>query len=185
MFPFFHRSWSRKIIKNGNGESYSPPNDDINAPDLYIPIMSFITYILMISGIMGQSEQGFQPDQLSITTTTGLITLGLEVFIIKLLFYLFLSDNESPSIPFLDVLAYCGYKFVSLSLILLLGTIHKFAFYGSFALFFLLTNWFLIKTLATSIPQSIVLDRKMTRNYVIAGIMIAEGIFSYFLCLAL
>lgn len=182
MFPFLHRCWSRKVIKGANGDTYSPPNDDINAPDLYIPIMAFITYILMLCGIMGQSEKGFQPDHLSVTATTGIITLFIEVMIVKLLFYLFLSENDSPSISILDALAYCGYKFVSLSMTLLLSTISNYLFYGSFILFYLFTAWFLIKSLSPLIPTT---GGKMTRNYVILAIIILDGIFSFFLCLTL
>ena len=31
-----------------------PPKLDVNAPDLYIPIMSFVTYILMLGICLGK-----------------------------------------------------------------------------------------------------------------------------------
>jgi hypothetical protein len=48
LFPWRHKSWSRKVSRrgmsgdqgsNGSGgvEGWMPPRDDINAPDLYIP----------------------------------------------------------------------------------------------------------------------------------------------------
>lgn len=36
---------------NGQVGAYAPPRSDLNAPDLYIPVMSFITYVI-ITGIM-------------------------------------------------------------------------------------------------------------------------------------
>lgn len=183
MFPFLHRCWSRKVVKGANGDTYSPPNDDINAPDLYIPVMAFITYILVLSGVMAQSEKGFQPDQLSVTATTGIITLLIEVIIVKLLFYLFLSNNDSPSISTLDSLAYCGYKFVSLSIILLLSTINNYLFYGSFVLFNIFTSWFLIKSLSPLIP--VTAEGKRSRNSVILAIIAVDVVLSFFLCLTM
>lgn len=32
----------------GQQESYCPPRDDINAPDLYIPAMAFVTHVLLV-----------------------------------------------------------------------------------------------------------------------------------------
>lgn len=32
---------------------FLPPKDDINAPDLYIPVMSFVTYIITVSFMLG------------------------------------------------------------------------------------------------------------------------------------
>ena len=181
MFPYLHRSWTRKLVRHENEEYHSTPKDDVNAPDLYIPIMAFITYILTFSVLMGLTEKGFRPDILSISTTKGLVILGLEVLIIKLLFYLFLSNDDSPSISFLDAIAYCGYKFVGLTLILLIGTYNSYTFYGSFIFFFLITTWFMIKTLSAIIPE-MASEQKNTRNYVVLGIVILECVVSYFLC---
>lgn len=43
MFPFRHKSWERLVAQqsvDGHAESYAPPRDDLNAPDLYIPSIS-------------------------------------------------------------------------------------------------------------------------------------------------
>lgn len=163
-------------------DHYYPPKEDVNAPDLYIPTMAFITYILTLSVLMGLSEKGFQPDLLSISTTKGLIILGLEVLIIKLLFYLFLSTENEPSLSLLDIISYCGYKFVGLTAILLIGLYNTYTFYGSFLFFYFITTWFMIKTLTATIPQSISFHHKNVRNYTVLGIIALEGLVSYFLC---
>jgi len=41
------------VMKSG----YYSPRDDINAPDLYIPTMAFISYILLIGLAMGLSDR--------------------------------------------------------------------------------------------------------------------------------
>lgn len=36
---------------------YAPPTRDINAPDLYLPLMGFLTYILIVGYSKGTSNQ--------------------------------------------------------------------------------------------------------------------------------
>lgn len=36
---------------------YAPPSRDINAPDLYIPMMGFLTYILIVGYSKGTTNQ--------------------------------------------------------------------------------------------------------------------------------
>jgi YIF1 len=50
--------WTRTITKSDNGVVvYLPPRDDINAPDLYIPLMAFITYVLIVGFSMGTAGE--------------------------------------------------------------------------------------------------------------------------------
>lgn len=180
-----HRSWARKTIRGEGGDAFLPPNEDINAPDLYIPTMALITYVLVVGALMGFSDNNLNPETLSITATTAILTLALEVFIVKLLFYLFLSDDRSPSIPILDIFAYCGYRFVGIIFILLIGFSHPIAFYGAYAFFTLITAWFMIKTLRQWLPSVPEHEDRKTRNYILVGIVIIQGILTYFLCYTL
>ena len=36
-----------------NGNEPTPAREDVNAPDLYIPLMAFITYVLMSGFVLG------------------------------------------------------------------------------------------------------------------------------------
>ncbi|KAK8656624.1 hypothetical protein V6N13_098569 [Hibiscus sabdariffa] len=45
--------WVRATEKLGGELSYKPPIDDINAPDLYIPLMAFGTYVVLASFLLG------------------------------------------------------------------------------------------------------------------------------------
>ncbi|KAJ0982836.1 hypothetical protein J5N97_011091 [Dioscorea zingiberensis] len=48
LLPFLHRGhWTRISEPVGGRLSYKPPIYDINAPDLYIPLMAFGTYIIL------------------------------------------------------------------------------------------------------------------------------------------
>lgn len=54
--------WSRDRNPHDGG-SYKVPSQDLNAPDLYIPLMAFITYILVMGFIMGITDT-FTPEVL-------------------------------------------------------------------------------------------------------------------------
>lgn len=182
LFPYIHRSWGRKQTRTESGDVFLPPNEDINAPDFYIPIMAFITYINLVGLLMGFSEKGFQPNLLSITATTGLVSLFFEVLLIKLLFYLFLSDDKAPSIPFLDIIAYSGYRFVTIIFILMIGVTHPMAFYGAYAFFTLLYAWFMLKTLGQWLVPVHESRMKTTRSYILIAIVLVQAAITYFLC---
>lgn len=112
LFPWRHKPWTRR---QGTGPGprgqeawYLPPREDINSPDMYIPVMSVVTYIFLealISGIKGQ----FQPELFGYIATTALVVVIVEILGLKLGCYLLSISNESQ---LLDLVAYSGYKFV-------------------------------------------------------------------------
>uniref|UniRef100_A0A158Q6X1 Protein YIF1 n=1 Tax=Elaeophora elaphi TaxID=1147741 RepID=A0A158Q6X1_9BILA len=78
LFPFLHRDWT---VKYDSSDSPVPPRSDVNAPDLYIPLMAYVTYIL-ISGFVLGTQKRFTPEQLGIITTNALAYLIFENLII-------------------------------------------------------------------------------------------------------
>jgi hypothetical protein len=180
LFPFIHKSWSRKIVPAADGrEMYLPPSQDVNAPDLYIPSMAFVTYILLIALIMGTSSMGFKPDLLGMTASSGLFTLALEVFLVKLGFYLL----SYPPVQILDLVAYCGYKFVGIILILASGWIFGWiGFISSFVILALFMAIFMVKTLRLVVPQPLEASPRNMRNYALITIAVLQGIFTGILC---
>lgn len=60
LFPFTHSDWS---IKYSQDEPVQP-KFDLNAPDLYIPCMAYVTYILVVGYVLG-IRQAFSPGQKS------------------------------------------------------------------------------------------------------------------------
>jgi hypothetical protein len=110
LFPWRHRPWSRKQQHSHNGQEgyFLPPRDDINSPDMYIPLMSVVTYVLLYTLIAGL-RGAFKPEFFgSISGTALLIVLG-EIACLRLAMYLLSINSESQ---LLDLVAYSGYKFV-------------------------------------------------------------------------
>jgi protein transport protein YIF1 len=112
LWPWRHRPWSRqqRLSSNGQDGYFLPPREDLNSPDMYIPVMAFVTYILLstlIAGVRG----AFHPELLGITATTAVAVVIFEILGLKLGCYLLSITNESQ---LLDLVAYSGYKFVGI-----------------------------------------------------------------------
>lgn len=74
-------------------------------PDLYIPLMSFVTYVLLY-GIQRGMIGDFQPDVLAACASFAVFLLVAEVCIAKTGLHIAGCDA-----PVLDVVANCSYKF--------------------------------------------------------------------------
>ncbi|KAF9600956.1 hypothetical protein IFM89_014662 [Coptis chinensis] len=86
--------WTRITEPVGGRLSYKPLAFDINAPDLYIPLMSFGTYVVLASfklGLIGK----FSPEALSLQFTKGLLGWFLQVLLLKVSLYS-LGSGEAP-----------------------------------------------------------------------------------------
>jgi hypothetical protein len=110
LFPWRHKPWSRKQSIGPNGQEgwFLPPRDDLNSPDMYIPVMALVTYILLATLLAGL-RGAFQPELLGYTATWAFFIVVVEIMLLKLGCYLLSISNESQ---LLDLVAYSGYKFV-------------------------------------------------------------------------
>lgn len=88
--------------------NYLPPRDDLNSPDMYIPMMALITYILL-STVLAGIRGSFHPEILGSITSTALAVIIFEIIVLKLAMYMLSISNDSQ---LLDLVAYSGYKFV-------------------------------------------------------------------------
>lgn len=88
-------------------DAFETPATDPNAPDLYIPLMALITYILLLGFSYAQAAS-FSPEVLGVTTSSALLLLSLEVAVIKIGFWLI--GEECPS--YVDLFALLAYRFV-------------------------------------------------------------------------
>lgn len=128
LMPFTNRTWARQRgmdpgqfegnMNDSSVPTYLPPRDDVNAPDLYIPLMAFWTYVMMVGFVFGMRNQ-FSAEILAKYISKGFGLLSLEVAIIKLGLYLI----NARYTPLLDVIAYRGYKFVGVVLTMIAGLI--------------------------------------------------------------
>jgi len=100
----------------GSGSHGTGPDGmkvDTEDPDLYIPLMSYVTYVL-VYGTQRLLLGDFRPELLSATASFALVMLILEVGVSKLGFYV-----AGSSVPMLDIVANCGYKFAPLALMVM------------------------------------------------------------------
>merc|ERR1719400_44790 len=79
LFPFAHSDWSIRYSHDEPGQ----PRYELNAADLYIPSMAFVTYILVVGYMLGLQDR-FSPEVLAATASSALSTLVLEILIIYL-----------------------------------------------------------------------------------------------------
>ncbi|CAN6466166.1 unnamed protein product [Victoria cruziana] len=123
--PFLHRGqWTRIREHAGGRLSYKPPIYDINAPDLYIPLMSFGTYVVLAGFAMGLTGK-FSPEAVALQFSKGLIGWSLQILLLKAAIY-FLGTDAAP---LLDVVAYGGYAFVGVSLSVLAKIFWNYSYY--------------------------------------------------------
>lgn len=111
LFPWRHRPWSRQSTRSSDTQGaieFLPPREDVNSPDMYIPLMAFVTYILLSTLIAGLNGK-FEPQLLGITFSNASVIIILELVVLWLGRY-FLNINSESQIY--DLIAYSGYKFV-------------------------------------------------------------------------
>ncbi|KIY48353.1 YIF1-domain-containing protein, partial [Fistulina hepatica ATCC 64428] len=120
LFPWIHKPWGRRKASTGAERQYNnpyqqpqnflPPRQDINSPDLYIPTMAIITYVL-VNGLQQGLQGGFKPQVLGELFSMSLFVIFCDLCFIKLGCFL-LSIPSSDSLTMVDLIAYAGYKFV-------------------------------------------------------------------------
>ncbi|XP_076441571.1 protein YIF1B-like isoform X2 [Babylonia areolata] len=140
IFPYTHSNWSIQY----NQDDPIAPRYEINAPDLYIPIMAFVTYVLAAGVLMG-TQNRFTPEQLGVQASTALVWVIIELIAVMLSLYVM---NLASDLKYTDCLAYSGYKFVGMIFSLLAGLLFRGAGYYITLLWFAAAlSFFLVRTL--------------------------------------
>lgn len=96
---------------------YALPRDDINSPDMYIPLMGLITYILVWNIKQGLNGV-FNPENLYYKLSSTLAYVGLDLFILKLGLYLLVNTphlSNTSVTSLVELTCFVGYKFVPLT----------------------------------------------------------------------
>ena len=140
----------------GQGYYFLPPREDVNSPDMYIPVMAFVTYIListLLAGLRGQ----FHPEVMGSTFGYALAVVLVEIAILKLGTYILSITSESQ---LLDLVAYSGYKFVGVIVTLAVAEIANlgqgtggWAGWSVFTYTFLANAFFLVSSTTTTAGQ--------------------------------
>ncbi|GME71485.1 hypothetical protein B5S31_g335 [[Candida] boidinii] len=149
LFPFKNRTWTRIFrtstdANNNPVELYAPPTEDVNAPDLYIPLMSFMSYILVwaiFSGINGT----FHPQLLGFAATRTLSFSVVDVALLKIVFYVL-----NIQCKLWDIVSYSGYKYTSIVIVMLVKGLYPESLILTYITFFAITfslGFFLMRSL--------------------------------------
>lgn len=126
LFPYTNKSWIRQsksdVPSNGNGQAevFATPIEDVNAPDLYIPTMAFLSYILVWA--LGEGFKGdFHPEMLGYATTRTLAFYIMDLILLRISFYVLGINSKNSKLW--DLVSYTGYKFVPIFVLLVLETL--------------------------------------------------------------
>lgn len=178
-FPFSHSDWAVKYDQ----DEPVPPRYDVNAPDLYIPSMAFVTYVL-ISGYLLGLKNKFTPEQLGMQASSALMWLVLEVLAIWLATYIL--NITSSNLRILDIIAFSSYKFVSMiSSLLASMLLYSLGYLVVLAYTCLTLDFFLLRTMRIAIlsgPSSDQFGHNSRRGlYLLLGICALQPVMAYFM----
>ncbi|CAA6662994.1 unnamed protein product [Spirodela intermedia] len=137
--PFLYRNQRA----NGGADLLQAPISDVNAPDLYIPLMSFGTYLVLAGFSLGLCGK-FSPDALTLQFSKGLIGWLLQILLLKALIY---SAGGGGEAALLDVVAYAGYAFAGAAIAVGARIFSRHAFYLVLPFAGLCGGVFLVKTM--------------------------------------
>ena len=106
--PFGRRSLGGE--EEGAPEVDESAVEDLNHLDLYIPLMSLLTFALLLGFEFG-AENNFHPDQIGYVVVKSLMLWLLEALVVRIGAYAL-----GLELSYLDLLCLTGYKFVGLAL---------------------------------------------------------------------
>jgi len=150
------KKWKREFLETASDtpdqpftKKFSSAMFDENAPDLYLPLMSFVTYVVVSAYIKG-TNGNFTPEVLG---QVMYHCLGFQVFeVILIRLGLFLLNEKAPV---LDLTANTGYKYIGLCINMLVGMLlGRWMYFGSLIWTGCMTSYFMLKTLANNYASS-------------------------------
>lgn len=179
---------------NGVGkfsEGFAPPREDVNSPDLYIPAMSVVTYVLLVAVIRGL-ESRFRPEALGVSLSKALGVMFFEFVLVKLGCYLLNIQGEHTIV---DLFAYSGYKFLGVIITLLVGLLHlgRLAYWSVWAYTTAANAFFLLRSLRyvvlpdPSSPSSVTIThaQRSRRIQFLFSIAVAQSVFGWLLIIGI
>uniref|UniRef100_A0A8C9VQ26 Protein YIF1 n=1 Tax=Scleropages formosus TaxID=113540 RepID=A0A8C9VQ26_SCLFO len=184
-------SQGKEMVDKNNWEvSYQQdtpvaPRFDINAPDLYIPAMAFITYIL-VAGLALGTQDRFSPEILGMQASSALVWLIIEVLATLLSLYLVTVNTDLTTI---DLIAFSGYKYVGMIVGVLAGLLFgKTGYYlillwCCMAIFVFMIRTLRLKILSEAAAEGVLVRgaKNQLRMYLTMAIAAAQPVFMYWL----
>ncbi|XP_073455090.1 protein YIF1B [Aquarana catesbeiana] len=181
LFPYMHQDWEVRYQK----DTPVAPRFDVNAPDLYIPVMAFITYLL-VAGLALGTQNNFSPEILGMQASSALAWLIVEVFAILLSLYLVTVNTDLTTV---DLIAFSGYKYVGMIWAVLCGLLFgKTGYYVllgwcSIAIAFFMVRTLRLKILSAAAAEGVLVRgaRNQLRMYLTMAIAAVQPVFMYWL----
>merc|ERR1712048_995180 len=143
--PFLHKEW----VARNPGTSSQPltPRDDVNIPDLYIPAMALLTYVLLAGINLGRHDH-FTPETLGSNLSSGMGWLIFELLVVLFVIYLISVRTDMKTY---DILSYLGYKFVPVCTIMICTLFTSGMFWPVYLATSASCAFFIAKTMETKI----------------------------------
>ncbi|XP_028274780.1 protein YIF1B isoform X5 [Parambassis ranga] len=181
VFPYMHQNWEVSYQQ----DTPVAPRFDVNAPDLYIPAMGFITYVL-VAGLALGTQNRFSPELLGVQASSAFVWLIMEVLAVLLSLYLVTVNTDLTTI---DLLAFSGYKYVGMIVGVVSGLLFgRLAYYLSLlwccaAIFVFMIRTLRLKLLSEAAAEGRLVRgaRNQLRMYLTMSIAAAQPIFMYWL----
>ncbi|XP_072551046.1 protein YIF1B isoform X2 [Salminus brasiliensis] len=181
VFPYMHENWEVSYQQ----DTPVAPRFDVNAPDLYIPAMAFITYIL-VAGLALGTQNRFSPEILGMQASSALVWLIIEVLAVLLSLYLVTVNTDLTTI---DLVAISGYKYVGMIVGVLAGLLFgKTGYYLSLlwccaSIFVFMIRTLRLKILSEAAAEGVLVRgaKNQLRMYLTMAIAAAQPVFMYWL----
>ncbi|XP_078287123.1 protein YIF1B isoform X2 [Rhinoraja longicauda] len=181
VFPYMHQNWEVQYQQ----DTPVAPRVEVNAPDLYIPAMAFITYLLVAGFALG-TQSRFSPEMLGMLASTALIWLVIEVLAVLLSLYLVTVNTDLTTI---DLAAFAGYKYVGMIVGIIAGLMFgRMGYYIALAWCSISVVVFMIRTLRLKILSEAAAEgvlvrgtRNQLRMYLTMAIAAVQPFFMYWL----
>jgi hypothetical protein len=111
LLPVLQKDWKRKLESRSGQKRYKLPREDNNAPDGYIVLMAFITFVIVVSISVGlHDKDSFSPDLMGAKISSVLGMMFLETVVMKGFYYFIDISETGPG--WLEQFCYSGYKLV-------------------------------------------------------------------------
>ena len=165
---------------NPGDVTFDSPIDDPNAPDLYIPFMSLITYVLLCALCYGNAGR-FNPEVIPDVCTKCFLCQLLEVLAIRAGFYMM-----ETTVSFMDLWCYTGYKYLGLCINLSIGLTARMFALGGTTVYYVCFLWtasaaafLMLKVMSQTVPlQTAAAGPK--REVMVLAFAVAQPVFMWF-----
>jgi len=131
-----------------SSHKYAKPWADLNCPDLYIPLMAFITFVMATGYSKGRSHK-FTPQTLVDVTSQCFVVEIMETLLLRLGVYMLQAPGS-----FFELGAFSSYKYVGLCISQIGGLfLQGWPFYLLLLYLGSAMTYFMLKSMANNVPH--------------------------------